>query len=121
MRSPALHQSLIAASRGPLAERLTALFLACGSESVVGEGTEIGVAHLNPGNLRGNAAHRPQRTKRHFPQRTATPAAAQSRRIVSKTALRVHGIFADHCPIYRSLGSIQISTESILEALPSAG
>jgi len=33
----------------------------------------------------------------------------------------VHGIFADHCPIYRSLGSIQISTESILEALPSAG
>jgi organic hydroperoxide reductase OsmC/OhrA len=35
-----------------------------------------------------------------------------------ETAQRVHGFFADHCPIYRSLkAAIQISTELILEPL----
>ena len=39
-----------------------------------------------------------------------------------ETGQRVHGIFADHCPIYRSLkAAIQISTELILESLAGAG
>ena len=38
-----------------------------------------------------------------------------------ETARRVHGFFADHCPIYRSLkAAIEISTELILEPLPDA-
>jgi len=37
-----------------------------------------------------------------------------------ETAQRVHGFFADKCPIYRSLkAAIQITTELILEPLPS--
>jgi uncharacterized OsmC-like protein len=37
-----------------------------------------------------------------------------------ETALRVHGFFADRCPIYRSLiAAIQISTELIFEPVPS--
>lgn len=32
------------------------------------------------------------------------------------TARRVHGFFADHCPIYRSLrAAIEITTELVLE------
>jgi uncharacterized OsmC-like protein len=39
-----------------------------------------------------------------------------------ETAKRVHGFFADHCPIYRSLkAAIQITTELILEPPPAAG
>jgi uncharacterized OsmC-like protein len=35
-----------------------------------------------------------------------------------ETARRVHGFFADHCPIYRSLRSaIAITTELVLEAV----
>jgi uncharacterized OsmC-like protein len=38
-----------------------------------------------------------------------------------ETALRVHGFYADRCPIYRSLkAAIQISTELIFEPLPSS-
>jgi len=38
-----------------------------------------------------------------------------------ETAQRVHGFFADHCPIYRSLkAAIQISTELIFEPLDGA-
>ena len=44
--------------------------------------------------------------------------AAESQR---ETAIRVHGIFADRCPIYRSLiAAIQITTELIFEPLASA-
>jgi uncharacterized OsmC-like protein len=33
-----------------------------------------------------------------------------------ETARRVHGIFADHCPVYRSLkAAIEITTELTLE------
>ena len=35
-----------------------------------------------------------------------------------ETAERVHGIFADRCPVYRSLkAAIQISTELVFEAI----
>jgi uncharacterized OsmC-like protein len=38
-----------------------------------------------------------------------------------ETAQRVHGFYADHCPIYRSLkAAIQITTELIFEPLPVA-
>ena len=44
--------------------------------------------------------------------------AAESQR---ETAIRVHGIYADRCPIYRSLiAAIQITTELIFEPLASA-
>ena len=37
-----------------------------------------------------------------------------------ETAERVHGIFADRCPLYRTLKSaIQITTELEFEALPA--
>ena len=36
-----------------------------------------------------------------------------------ETAQRVHGFFADKCPVYRSLkAAIQITTELVLEPLP---
>jgi uncharacterized OsmC-like protein len=39
-----------------------------------------------------------------------------------EAAQRVHGFFADHCPIYRSLkAAIQISTELIFDPVPSPG
>jgi uncharacterized OsmC-like protein len=38
-----------------------------------------------------------------------------------ETAERVHGFFADRCPIYRSLkAAIQIDTELIFEPLPTS-
>jgi uncharacterized OsmC-like protein len=37
-----------------------------------------------------------------------------------EAANRVHGFFADKCPVYRSLkAAIQISTELIFEPLPA--
>ena len=36
-----------------------------------------------------------------------------------ETAQRVHGFFADRCPVYRSLkAAIEITTELVLEPLP---
>jgi uncharacterized OsmC-like protein len=36
-----------------------------------------------------------------------------------ETAQRVHGFFADKCPVYRSLkAAIEITTELVLEPLP---
>ena len=38
-----------------------------------------------------------------------------------ETATRVHGIFADKCPVYRSLkAAIQMTTELILESSTEA-
>ena len=37
-----------------------------------------------------------------------------------ETAQRVHGFFADKCPVYRSLRpAIQMTTELVLEPLPA--
>jgi uncharacterized OsmC-like protein len=39
-----------------------------------------------------------------------------------ETARRVHGFFADKCPVYRTLkNAIQMTTELIFELLPEAG
>jgi uncharacterized OsmC-like protein len=39
-----------------------------------------------------------------------------------ETARRVHGFFADKCPVYRTLkNAIQMTTELIFELLPDAG
>ena len=37
-----------------------------------------------------------------------------------ETAIRVHGFFADRCPVYRTLKpAIEITTELVFEALPA--